>query len=462
MNFFKEKYMKRLISFFALGALILTTGCMVPSARKSAAAQNDVSAVLAQAKAQTHDASAEQQTAADAVHLEAPSVLDEEPAPSVLTPTAETEPAVKETAKKETAPAKKLPAKAKDVKVRVLIGENLTSAEIGLSGDVRVYPEGLKNKYQVPYTKTLKIAQDGAKKVSVNGIKVAGPVVIVPQKGSKLVWNKNEYVSPIYVVAAEKNFSLVEHTPLESYLYGVLPYEMNYTWPIEALKAQAVAARTYTLNSIQSTSGRSFDLYDDVRSQVYRGSGKVYDSIKTAVDLTRGQVLRYNDEIFFTYYHANCGGGTDNVNIWNAMTPSIKPLQGASCKYDNHSSSYNWKMDIPNEKITRYANSIGLKGKIKNVVIAKKTSTGRASYLTLKTTEGSKQISCARFRLGTGIRSCKLTKLSVGSSQTSFEGHGYGHGIGMCQDGAKGMANEKFTYDQILKHYYPGSKLGAY
>jgi len=457
--------MKRLISFFVMSTLVLATGCMVPSARKEN--QQDLSAVLAQAKAQTQTAQTQTQpaqTADESVHLDTPSVLEDvAQTPAAQVAAAATAPAEVQTpAKTETQPAKKLPADVKDVKVRVLIGENLTTAEIGLSGDVRVYPEGLKNKYQVPYTKTLKLALNGPKKVSVNGIKVAGPVIIVPQKKSKLIWNKNEYTSPIYIVAGEKTFSLVEHTPLENYLYGVLPYEMNYTWPIEALKAQAVAARTYTLNSIKSTANRSFDLYDDVRSQVYRGSGKVYDSIKEAVDATRGKVLRYDGDIFFTYYHANCGGGTDNVNIWNAMTPSIKPLQGASCKYDSHSTSYTWKMNVPNEKITKYANSIGLKGTIKDVVIAKKTSSGRASYLTLKTTQGSKQISCARFRLGTGIRSCKLTKLSVGSKETAFEGHGYGHGIGMCQDGAKGMANEKFTYEQILKHYYPGSKLGAY
>lgn len=455
--------MKRLISFFMMSTLVLATGCMVPSARKDN--QQDLSAVLAQAKAQTQTAQTQPAETADkSVHLDAPSVLEDvAQTPAAQTVATATVPAEVQTpAKAEAQPAKKLPADVKDVKVRVLIGENLTTAEIGLSGDVRVYPEGLKNKYQVPYTKTLKLALNGPKKVSVNGIKVAGPVIIVPQKKSKLIWNKNEYTSPIYIVAGEKTFSLVEHTPLENYLYGVLPYEMNYTWPIEALKAQAVAARTYTLNSIKSTANRSFDLYDDVRSQVYRGSGKVYDSIKEAVDATRGKVLRYDGDIFFTYYHANCGGGTDNVNIWNAMTPSIKPLQGASCKYDSHSTSYTWKMNVPNEKITKYANSIGLKGTIKDVVIAKKTSSGRASYLTIKTTQGSKQISCARFRLGTGIRSCKLTKLSVGRKETAFEGHGYGHGIGMCQDGAKGMANEKFTYEQILKHYYPGSKLGAY
>ena len=435
--------------------------CMVPSARKKADAQ-DVAAVLAQAQAQVQAAQAAQApqlSAAPEVYLAAPSVLEDAAQPEAQPAPA---PDAQADQPKKAQPAKKLPAKVQDVRVRVLIGEDLTQAEIGLSGTVRVYPDGPKNKYQVPYTKTLTLKQDGAKKVSVNGIKVGGPVIIEPQEGSALVWQKNTYTSPVYVVAGEKSFSLVEHTPLENYLYGVLPYEMNHAWPAEALKAQAVAARTYTLNSIKNTGKRSFDLYSDVRSQVYRGSGKVYDSVKNAVDATRGQVLRYDGDIFFTYYHANCGGGTDNVNIWNASTPSIKPLQGASCKYDSHSPSFSWKMSVPNEKITKYAQSIGLKGDIKNITIAKKTSTGRASYLVLKTTGGSKQISCARFRLGTGIRSCKLTKLSVGKTETEFEGHGYGHGIGMCQDGAKGMANENYTYDRILKHYYPSAKLGAY
>jgi stage II sporulation protein D len=93
----------------------------------------------------------------------------------------------------------------------------------------------------------------------------------------------------------------VEYTPLEQYLYGVLPYEMHPTWALEALKAQAVAARTYTLKSIEKKAQEPFDLYADVRSQMYKGSAQIHDSVRKAVDQTRGQVLAYKGELFFTY-----------------------------------------------------------------------------------------------------------------------------------------------------------------
>ena len=116
-------------------------------------------------------------------------------------------------------------------------------------------------------------------------------------------------------------------------------------------------------------------------------------------------------------------------------------------------------MEIPNTKIMQYAQSVGLKGTLKGITIARKTDTGRATNLTLRTTSGTKQVPCGKFRLATGIRSCKLTKISVHTKNTFFQGKGYGHGIGMCQDGANGMAKNGKNYKQILKHYYPGSDI---
>ena len=261
------------------------------------------------------------------------------------------------------------------------------------------------------------------------------------------------------VLPGKNTFNLVEYVPLEQYLYGVLPYEMHPTWALEALKAQAVAARTYTLKSIAKKANEPFDLYADVRSQMYKGAGNVYDNVKKAVDQTRGEVLTYQGELFFTYYHANCGGGTDHVHIWNPKAPDIKPLSGNSCKFDAHSKSYTFKQDIAKSTAEKFAKSQGLKGSLKSIKIAKKTSSGRAVNLTLKTSNGSKTVSCANFRAATLIRSCKLTKITTGSTKIHVEGHGYGHGIGMCQDGAHGMAKQNYTYKQILKHYYPGSTL---
>ena len=297
--------------------------------------------------------------------------------------------------------------------------------------------------------------------VQVGTLIAKQPILIEPVGGITLELNKNKYTGTFEILPGANSFNIIELTPLENYLYGVLPHEMHHTWALEALKAQAVAARTYTLKSIEKKAEEPFDLYSDVRSQMYKGSAQVYDSVKKAVDQTNGQVLSYKGELFFTYYHGNCGGGTDHVEIWNEKAPHIKPLAGASCKFDTHSKSFNFSQDITKTVAEKFARSQGLKGSLKSIKIAKKTSTGRANLLVLKTANGSKQVRCADFRAYTGIRSCKITKLTVGSTKVHVEGHGYGHGIGMCQDGAHGMAKQNYTYKQILKQYYPGSTLSV-
>lgn len=343
--------------------------------------------------------------------------------------------------------------------VRVLLAEKAKSAYIKHSGKVYIYTQNLDKKYKISTAGTLAVKTLGNGKIQIGTLQATQPIILEPASGTLLGWNNNSYSGKIYIIPAQNTFHLVEHAPLETYLYGVLPYEMSYSWPLEALKAQAVAARTYTLKTLEGVKNQNFDVYSDVRSQMYKGGGKQYDSVKKAVDQTRGQVLTYEDKLFFTYYHANCGGATDDVRSWNFGAKSIKPLSGASCKYDSHSKSYKWTMNIARGKVENYAKSVGLTGALKNIKIVRKTDTGRATNLTIKTTKGTKTVPCGRFRLATGIRSCKITKLDVRKKDVHFEGKGYGHGIGMCQDGANGMAKNGKNYRKILKNYYPGAEI---
>ena len=359
----------------------------------------------------------------------------------------------------QTTPAR---PQAADRIVRVLIVENSKSAYMKHSGRINVYTQDLSKKYKISRAGTISVSMHKNGQVQVGTLISNKPVIIEPVDGTKLEINKVSYTGKFYALPGKTTFNLVEYTPLENYLYGVLPYEMHPSWAPEALKAQAVAARTYTLKAIEKKADESFDLYADVRSQMYKGSATVQDSVKKAVDQTRGQVLAYQGELFFTYYHGNCGGGTDHVSIWNPKAPYIKPLAGNMCKFDSHSKSFSFKQDIAKSTVEKFAHSQGLKGNLKSLKVAKKTSTGRASYITLKTSGGSKTVLCASFRAATGIRSCKLTNISIGTTKVHFEGHGYGHGIGMCQDGAHGMAKQNYTYKQILKHYYPGSTLSQF
>ena len=347
--------------------------------------------------------------------------------------------------------------------VRVQLAENLTSAQIQNSGLVYIYAldEGKKYKVSKPETITIKRLSGG--KLSIGELTHAGTLVIEPAKDVTLTYQKNSYTGKIYAVVQGKTFRLVEYTDLEDYLLGVLPYEMSYSWPIEALKAQAVAARTFTLMEIQKNKKTDFELYNDVRSQMYKGSGKVYDSVRKAVTATKGQILTYKGEVFSTYYHANCGGGTDDVKIWaGGSDPTIKPLAGASCSTDTHSKSYSWNATVPSKSINAFVNKNGLAGSVSKIKIAKRTGTKRAVTLQFTTSKGNKTLSCAKFRLAVGsslLKSCKITSISKNGSGFAFSGHGYGHGIGMCQDGAKGMAEKGKTYKQILNNYFPSSDL---
>ena len=343
--------------------------------------------------------------------------------------------------------------------VRVLLADNQSSTEIKHSGRVYIYSQDLEKKYKVSAGGTLTVRFAGSGHVQVGTLKSNQPITIEPAKDTLLTWNGNVYAGKLVIVPAQHTFILVEHVDLENYLYGVLPYEMSYSWPIEALKAQAVAARTYTLKTLEHSKNKYFDLYSDVRSQMYKGGGKQYPSVKEAVDATKNKVLTYNDKLFYTYYHGNCGGGTDDVKSWNPHASSIKPLSGASCAYDSHSKSYSFKQEIPYAKVSSYVHGIGLPGSVKSVKVAHRTSTGRATKLTVHTSKGTKTIACNNFRLAVGLRSCKLTKLQLSGKTLHAAGHGYGHGIGMCQDGANGMAKAGKNYEQILKNYYPGAKI---
>ncbi len=345
--------------------------------------------------------------------------------------------------------------------LRVLLADGLKKAQVQNSGLVYIYEEGGK-KYKVSAAETLNISLNG-KTLSLGALKTQKPLIIEPTKGVKLTFQKNTYTGKFYIVIKDNTFRLVEHTDIEDYLLGVLPYEMSYSWPVEALKAQAVSARTYTLMQLKNKKRTDFDLYNDTRDQMYKGSGKVYDSVREAVQGTQGQVLTYKGNPFHTYYHANCGGGTDDAKIWTgAKGPTIKPLQGHSCAYDKHSKSYTWANTVPQKSINKFVNKNGLQGSVSKIKVADKSASKRAITLEFTTNKGKKELSCAKFRLAVGaslLKSCKLTDIKKNNRGFAFNGHGYGHGIGMCQDGAKGMALAGKNYKQILSNYFPSAEL---
>jgi stage II sporulation protein D len=339
--------------------------------------------------------------------------------------------------------------------VKVLLSAPKTAAEIKVSGPFTIKDLYDGKKYSLKKGGSFKISKQG-KTLQIGTLRTA--------KGAEISLNKNtdyftvagsRYRGPVIITPYASGFYIVERTGLENYLYGVLPYEMSPNWPIEALKAQAVAARTFTLKSIEGKKNNAFQLYSDTRSQVYKGSVEIHDSVRKAVDGTKGMVLKYKGNLFYTYYHANCGGHTSP-----SLDPKedIKPLSGVKCGYCKDSAQSKWKYKLDETTMNSYLVKNKIPGKIKGVKVGKKQPGGRAVTLILETTKTKHEVNCNTMRLAIGadrLKSCLITK----TKGLNLEGRGYGHGRGLCQEGAKGMAKAGKNYKQIVAHFYPGSKL---
>lgn len=260
---------------------------------------------------------------------------------------------------------------------------------------------------------------------------------------------------------------------LEDYLVGVVAAEMPAEFPPEALQAQAVAARTYSLkrlgsNGVANPLHPSADLCDDHRhGQAWLsreelknrwGTIRYYDyfyKVKKAVDETRGQVISYQGELIDPAYHASCGGRTENSeDVWKFQVPYLRSVP---CPYDADPKPVQAASFDLSQVDRALGTSLGAApvaagaSPSREIKVLEKTSTGRPKRLSI----GSKQFPAAAVRDLLGLRSTNFTCKVEGDTMT-FTTTGYGHGVGLCQYGAKGLAEHGYNYRTILGHYYSG------
>ena len=253
----------------------------------------------------------------------------------------------------------------------------------------------------------------------------------------------------------------VNRIGIEDYLYGVLPHEVAFWWPTEALKAQSVAARTYALYQAQVSRAAEFDVKSGTSSQVYGGTAKERFRTNRAVDETRGQVLTYQGKLFPAYFHATCAGMTAAAKeLWKIDLPPL--AGGVKCGYCRLSPHYSWETTIPlseiEEKMSKYGRPAG---QILKIEIISLTPSGRVGSLRIMGTSQEVAIAAKDFRVWIGgdrIRSTHFTVV-ISDDAVEFRGKGWGHGVGLCQWGTFGQALFGRPYDKILEFYYPGSKI---
>lgn len=361
----------------------------------------------------------------------------------------------------------------KEQVIRVLLADKLSSAEVKHSGPVSVYAVWGKERYSLGSEGTLKASIDKEGTIRLIGISAKGPVVIDPQYQTELTFKGRVYNGVLYLIPSDRGMLVVEHINLEDYLLGVVGHEMSPSWPLEALKAQTVAARTFARMKMRDK-GPNYDLCNKPSDQAYHGSGgDIPDRVRQAVEGTVGEVLTYHNNLFHTFYHANCGGHTLNGKVLTGRSSTIRPLQGVVCTTCSHSHNACWESTLPGEVIDNFVReNSALSEPVKSIRIEQTDEEGagssikRAISLRFVTQTGSVVLKCSDLQKAVGagkLKSCKIGGIAHNAAENSFtfNGCGFGHGVGMCQDGARGMAEQKHSYQDILSHYFPGSELVA-
>ncbi|MBN1282242.1 MAG: SpoIID/LytB domain-containing protein [Proteobacteria bacterium] len=252
----------------------------------------------------------------------------------------------------------------------------------------------------------------------------------------------------------------VNHLPLEEYLVGLVGSEMYPGWPIEAYKAQAVAARTYALHHAdKAAKARDYDVTATVLSQVYEGVGREAESARQAVDATRGMVLMRGGAVFPSYYHSCCGGLTEHAhNVWDGAwgPPQVED------RFCERSPKRSWSEKIPLTEFRQKLEKNGIRvGTLQGVSIRPEMDSPRVDQMIVEHDGGIDAIRATDIRSMFGYSRIRSTWFDVKleGNAISFVGRGYGHGVGMCQWGAKGMADQGSAYEQILRFYYADAEI---
>jgi len=266
---------------------------------------------------------------------------------------------------------------------------------------------------------------------------------------------RRAYRGVVEVRRTDRGLTVINELDLESYLYGVLKLEMDPGWPEEAVKAQAVAARTLALANLRRYIRQGFDVQDTVETQLYGGVTHEDPRATAAVDATRGLVLTHGGRPIQAVYHADSGGRTEaSENVWGVAYPYLRSVEDpyrAGSPYDR------WSVGIPLVQLEGMLRASGLEVRdLRSIVIERTSESGRALLLRLGGPSGSWEVTAQLLRAVIGpnvLRSTRFT-VHVEGETAVFEGSGWGHGVGLSQWGARGMAMGGSDFARILRHYY--------
>ncbi|MEN9207513.1 MAG: SpoIID/LytB domain-containing protein [Gloeomargarita sp. GMQP_bins_120] len=347
--------------------------------------------------------------------------------------------------------------------VRVAIQQNARAIRVGVSGAAVVTDGAGRPLGPLPPMLGFSAQLQGGQ---VRLHTYQGRVLWVrPTDGGFVYISDDWYRGRLRLVARADGLLAVNHVPLEEYLYSVVGSEMYPDWPLEALKAQAVAARSFVLYRMRRPADPDFDVGRTVTWQAYKGYSRESDRTREAVLATAGQVLTYRGQIIEAVYHAASGGHTENVeDIWSSPRPYLRGVPD----FDQESPVYSWQKTFTPAELSRLIPGVG---QVTGFTTERTTPRGRVLQVRVTGTQGSRVFTGAELRQLLDLRSTLFTVTPTPSDLASadllnstpggftFQGRGFGHGLGMSQWGAYSLAQRGYTYQQILQYYYQGTEI---
>ncbi len=305
------------------------------------------------------------------------------------------------------------------------------------------------------------INHNGVRRVKFDSSSVGRRPVRLRASGEFIQVNGKSYRGWVELRSKRNGLMLViNELDIEDYLRGVLASEVPAGWESEALKAQAVAARTYALYQKKMSGRRIYHIVATVNSQVYDGSKRENSREAQAIEETRGLVIVYRGEIIPAFYHSSCGGQTENADeLWGIDAPYLK---GVDCECQRISKYGIWEKRIG---LGQIVNALRHQGHglddVLGMSIKGITPAGRVKAVAIWSSRGELVIPAESLRaaIGNSTIPSVFFELEINGSNAVFSGRGSGHGVGLCQWGAEEMAERGCDYLTILSHYYPGTDI---
>ncbi|MFQ5913968.1 MAG: SpoIID/LytB domain-containing protein [Nitrospinota bacterium] len=356
-----------------------------------------------------------------------------------------------------------------DLPIRILLLRGVRSAGVSSSGSIRIYSlreERLVHDAERGDSVALRATGKRVRLENHGGVLLPPGGARFRAVGHTVRLNGRPYRGAIDVVASGDRLWVVNTVRLEDYLRGVVGREVPPRWPQAALQAQAVAARTFTLlireQAERAAGGRPlFHLTAGTRDQVYGGIPAEDPAVDAAVRRTEGQVLVYRGTLARTFFHAASGGHTEAAQ---AVWPQIDDpyLRGVSVPGERRDGAQDWEVRIEPDELRRALARRGRNvGAIRDVRIKGRTPSGRATRVLINHRYGQISLPATRLRRVLGYTRVRSTLFALFRDRDSlvFRGRGFGHGVGMSQQGARWLAESGMSYAEILVFFYPGTSL---